>query len=83
MASLYVKEQPPVDMNWNTEWFMYPGERALYNPIFFFAWLLDMNNLLSCYLNKQWSYFQVTCHSFHWKKGTLFAEDQGMYNGLT
>ncbi|XP_052489582.1 uncharacterized protein LOC105795791 isoform X2 [Gossypium raimondii] len=28
-------------------------------------------------------YFQVTYHFFHWKKGTPFAEDQGIYNGLT
>ncbi|MBA0769418.1 hypothetical protein Gotri_018151 [Gossypium trilobum] len=25
----------------------------------------------------------ITCHFFHWKKGTPFAEDQRMYNGLT
>jgi hypothetical protein len=27
--------------------------------------------------------FQITYHFFHWKKGTPFADDQGMYNGLT
>ncbi|MBA0806248.1 hypothetical protein Gohar_005708 [Gossypium harknessii] len=26
---------------------------------------------------------QVTYHFFHWKKGTPFADDQGIYNGLT
>lgn len=26
---------------------------------------------------------QVTYHFFHWKKGTPFAEDQGIYNRLT
>lgn len=26
---------------------------------------------------------QVTYLFFHWKKGTPFAEDQGMYNSLT
>ncbi|KAL6126342.1 hypothetical protein ACLB2K_074393 [Fragaria x ananassa] len=26
---------------------------------------------------------QVTYQFFHWKKGTPFAEDQGIYNGLT
>ena len=26
---------------------------------------------------------QVTYHFFHWKKGTPFAEDQGIYNALT
>ncbi|KAI3938002.1 hypothetical protein MKX01_027929 [Papaver californicum] len=25
----------------------------------------------------------VTYQFFHWKKGTTFAEDQGIYNGLT
>ncbi|KAG2380177.1 uncharacterized protein HKW66_Vig0169560 [Vigna angularis] len=25
----------------------------------------------------------VTYHFFHWKKGTPFAEDQGIYNRLT
>ncbi|CAB4300683.1 unnamed protein product [Prunus armeniaca] len=29
------------------------------------------------------NYFEVTYHFFHWKKGTPFAEDQGIYNGLT
>ncbi|XVF12909.1 hypothetical protein REPUB_Repub08aG0160600 [Reevesia pubescens] len=27
--------------------------------------------------------FEVTYHFFHWKKGTPFADDQGIYNGLT
>ncbi|KAG5538205.1 hypothetical protein RHGRI_018957 [Rhododendron griersonianum] len=27
--------------------------------------------------------FSVTYHFFHWKKGTPFADDQGIYNGLT
>ena len=26
---------------------------------------------------------QITYWAFHWKKGTPFAEDQGMYNMLT
>ncbi|CAN1794076.1 ORM1-like protein 3 [Linum perenne] len=26
---------------------------------------------------------QFTYHCFHWKKGTPFADDQGIYNGLT
>jgi hypothetical protein len=29
------------------------------------------------------SAFQITYHFFHWKKGTPFADDQGMYNQLT
>ncbi|KAJ6943723.1 hypothetical protein NC652_009239 [Populus alba x Populus x berolinensis] len=27
--------------------------------------------------------YLVTYHFFHWKKGTPFADDQGIYNGLT
>uniref|UniRef100_A0A803LWP3 ORMDL family protein n=1 Tax=Chenopodium quinoa TaxID=63459 RepID=A0A803LWP3_CHEQI len=29
------------------------------------------------------TFAQVTYHFFHWKKGTPFSEDQGIYNGLT
>ncbi|KAG6788175.1 hypothetical protein POTOM_004230 [Populus tomentosa] len=43
-------------------------------------------------LDKHWWYawitgltcvLLVTYHFFHWKKGTPFADDQGIYNGLT
>ncbi|URD88987.1 hypothetical protein MUK42_34270 [Musa troglodytarum] len=27
--------------------------------------------------------FQITYHFFHWKKGTPFSDDQGIYNSLT
>ncbi|THF98154.1 hypothetical protein TEA_024363 [Camellia sinensis var. sinensis] len=37
-----------------------------------FKWY--MISLLKC---------QVTYHFFHWKKGTPFADDQGIYNSLT
>ncbi|KAG6749640.1 hypothetical protein POTOM_046701 [Populus tomentosa] len=34
--------------------------------------------------NTEWfMYPGITYHFFHWKKGTPFAEDQGMYNRLT
>ncbi|GMN31390.1 hypothetical protein TIFTF001_003226 [Ficus carica] len=39
--------------------------------------LLLFNSLVSVFL------FMVTYHFFHWKKGTPFADDQGIYNGLT
>ncbi|XP_039004136.1 ORM1-like protein 2, partial [Hibiscus syriacus] len=29
------------------------------------------------------AHFLVTYHLFHWKKGTPFADDQGIYNNLT
>ena len=41
-----------------------------------FTSLYCMNLLCSCSL-------QVTYHFFHWKKGTPFADDQGIYNALT
>ncbi|KAG6477856.1 hypothetical protein ZIOFF_061288 [Zingiber officinale] len=28
-------------------------------------------------------FFQITYHFFHWKKGTPFSDDQGIYNSLT
>lgn len=40
-----------------------------------FACLIDV--LASSFFNK------VTYHFFHWKKGTPFSEDQGIYNRLT
>ncbi|GMI66757.1 Orosomucoid-like 1 [Hibiscus trionum] len=118
MACLYVKAQPPADMNRNTDWFMYPGVWTIYILILFFSWLLVLS-IFGCSPGMAWttiklshfvvrslrsSFFrllnagsgfffcvhscnfcihELTCHFFHWKKGTPFAEDQGMYNGLT
>ncbi|THU65795.1 hypothetical protein C4D60_Mb05t07410 [Musa balbisiana] len=61
MAKLYVQAVPPVDMNKNTEWFMYPG----------------------IVIPKPRSFPEITYHFFHWKKGTPFSDDQGIYNSLT
>nr|VDD41310.1 unnamed protein product [Brassica oleracea] len=36
-----------------------------------------------CYDLTRFVVGQVTYHSFHWMKGTPFADDQGVYNGLT
>ncbi|KAE8650225.1 hypothetical protein Csa_011543 [Cucumis sativus] len=87
MANLYVKAVPPTDLNRNTEWFMYPGVWTTYILILFFAWLLVLS-VFGCSPGMAWtvvnlSHFAVTYHFFHWKKGTPFAEDQGIYNRLT
>ncbi|KAL6128531.1 hypothetical protein ACLB2K_071886 [Fragaria x ananassa] len=87
MASLYVKAVPPADLNRNTEWFMYPGVWTTYILILFFSWLLVLS-IFGCSPGMAWtivnlSHFLVTYQFFHWKKGTPFAEDQGIYNGLT
>ncbi|KAG6582683.1 hypothetical protein SDJN03_22685, partial [Cucurbita argyrosperma subsp. sororia] len=87
MASLYVKAVPPADLNRNTEWFLYPGVWTTYILILFFVWLLVLS-VFGCSPGMAWtivnlSHFAVTYHFFHWKKGTPFAEDQGMYNRLT
>ncbi|CAL5331851.1 unnamed protein product [Camellia sinensis] len=89
---MYVKASHPPDMNRNTEWFTYPGVWTTYILILFFSWLIVLS-LFGCSPGMAWtivnlSHFagfigQVTYHFFHWKKGTPFADDQGIYNGLT
>jgi hypothetical protein len=44
-----------------------------HQPVFFFISVTCLIEYL----------FQITYHFFHWKKGTPFADDQGMYNTLT
>ena len=39
----------------------------------------SMNRVISLLNSKK----KVTYHSFHWKKGTPFGDDQGIYNRLT
>ncbi|KAK1258377.1 hypothetical protein QJS04_geneDACA007018 [Acorus gramineus] len=87
MAKLYVSTVPPPDMNKNTEWFMYPGVWTTYIFILFFSWLIVLS-VFGCTPGMAWtivnlSHFFVTYYFFHWKKGTPFAEDQGIYNALT
>ncbi|XP_065860134.1 uncharacterized protein [Euphorbia lathyris] len=87
MANLYVKAVPPADLNRNTEWFMYPGVWTTYILILFFSWLVVLS-FSGCSPGMAWTvvnlaHFCVTYHCFHWKKGTPFAEDQGIYNSLT
>ncbi|KAL8141552.1 hypothetical protein V2J09_014584 [Rumex salicifolius] len=84
---LFVKAEPTTDLNKNTEWFAYPGVWTICILLVFFSWLLVLS-LLGCSSGIAWtvvnlSHFFVTFHFFHWKKGTPFADDQGMYNGLT
>ncbi|KAK4411530.1 hypothetical protein Sango_0226000 [Sesamum angolense] len=131
MGKLYVKMDPPADLNRNTEWFTYPGVWTTYILILFFSWLIVLS-LTNCTPGMAWtivnlshfavcsspspyyalllpfslrlysvrfhllciySYFHASCnlevhapvtyHFFHWKKGTPFGDDQGIYNGLT
>ncbi|KAI3843363.1 hypothetical protein MKW98_001742 [Papaver atlanticum] len=87
MGKLYVETVPPPDLNKNTEWFMYPGVWTTYILIVFFAWLMVLS-VFGCNPGMAWTivnlaHFVITYQFFHWKKGTPFAEDQGIYNGLT
>ncbi|KAL0907954.1 hypothetical protein M5K25_022413 [Dendrobium thyrsiflorum] len=87
MAKLYVETTPPPDVNKNTEWFMYPGVWTTYILILFFSWLLVLS-VFGCTPGTAWTivnlvHFAITYQFFHWRKGTPFAEDQGIYNNLT
>ncbi|XP_017697391.1 ORM1-like protein 2 isoform X1 [Phoenix dactylifera] len=87
MLKLYVEAPPPPVLNRNTEWVMYPGVWTAYVLLIFFAWIAVLS-LLRCSPGVAWTvvnlaHFFVTYHCFHWRKGTPFAEDQGIYNGLT
>ncbi|XWS50136.1 hypothetical protein CRYUN_Cryun12cG0062800 [Craigia yunnanensis] len=84
---MYVRAVPTTDLNKNTEWFTYPGVWTTYMLIVFFSWLIVLSLFGSspgtaCTI-VHLSHFFVTYHFFHWKKGTPFADDQGIYNGLT
>ncbi|XP_044486531.1 ORM1-like protein 2 [Mangifera indica] len=84
---MYVRAVPPTDLNKNTEWFTYPGVWSTYILILFFSWLIVLS-LFHCTPGMAWTivhlfHFLVTYHFFHWKKGTPFADDQGIYNQLT
>ncbi|EFJ31295.1 hypothetical protein SELMODRAFT_81257 [Selaginella moellendorffii] len=84
---MFVKVGHPADLNKNTEWFQYPGIWTTYILIIFLSWLLVLS-LLGCSVGTAWTivnlvHFGVTYNFFHWKKGTPFAEDQGLYSKLT
>ncbi|KAB1215517.1 hypothetical protein CJ030_MR4G009028 [Morella rubra] len=84
---MYVRAVPTTDLNRNTEWFTYPGVWTTYILILFFSWLIVLS-IFNCSPGKAWTivhlaHFLVTYHFFHWKKGTPFSDDQGIYNRLT
>ncbi|CAF1721176.1 hypothetical protein Bca4012_042183 [Brassica carinata] len=84
---MYVRALPTTDVNRNTEWFTYPGVWTTYILILFFSWLLVLS-IFNCSPGMAWTivhlaHFAVTYHLFHWKKGTPFGDDQGIYNRLT
>ncbi|XP_022848845.1 uncharacterized protein LOC111371172 [Olea europaea var. sylvestris] len=81
------KNPPRMDRKCNTKWFTYPGIWAIYILILFFLWPVVLS-VFGCPLGIptlpfSLLYFIVTYQCFHWKKGTLFADDQGIYNRLT
>ncbi|KAG1342629.1 putative ORM1-like protein 2 [Cocos nucifera] len=87
MAKLYAEAAPPPVLNRNKEWMTYPGVWTAYVLLIFFAWI-SVLSLLLCSPGVAWTvvnlaHFFVAYHCFHWRKGTPFAEDQGIYNGLT
>ncbi|KAL0923654.1 hypothetical protein M5K25_007720 [Dendrobium thyrsiflorum] len=87
MGKLYAKTVTAPDLNKNTEWFMYPGVWTTYIFFLFFFWLIVLS-VFGCNTGMAWTivnlaHFVVTYQFFHWKKGTPFAEDQGIYNRLT
>ncbi|MBA0802393.1 hypothetical protein Gohar_012691 [Gossypium harknessii] len=97
MVSLYVNTESPVNLNRNKDWFMYPKVWTIYILILFFAWLLVLS-VFGCSPGMSWtiinlSHFLVpflfiisffySLIVFNFELGTPFAEDQGMYNGLT
>ncbi|KAJ8768468.1 hypothetical protein K2173_021621 [Erythroxylum novogranatense] len=84
---MYVRAVPTIDLNRNTEWFTYPGVWTTYIIILFTYWLIVLS-LFGCSSGMAWtvvnlSHFCVTYQFFHWKKGTPFGEDQGIYSRLT
>lgn len=63
----YVEAAPPVDVNKNTEWFMYPGVWTTYILLLFFAWLLVLS-VSGCSPGAAWTvvnlaHFAVSPHS--------------------
>ena len=45
---------PPVDINKNTEWFMYPGVWTTYILILFFSWILVLS-VFGCAPGTAWT----------------------------
>ncbi|KAL0379369.1 UNVERIFIED_CONTAM: hypothetical protein Sangu_0001200 [Sesamum angustifolium] len=54
MGKLYVKMDPPADLNRNTEWFTYPGVWTTYILILFFSWLIVLS-LTNCTPGMAWT----------------------------
>jgi hypothetical protein len=78
---------PPADTNKNTSWLQYPGIWTSYVLIIVFVWMLfvSLGGLAS---GVAWSYvhllhFAITFYLLHWRKGSPFGEDQGIYDRLT
>ncbi|GJP42548.1 hypothetical protein CLOM_g2101 [Closterium sp. NIES-68] len=82
-----VPTAPPIDVNKNTAWFSYPGVWTTYLIIVVLVWLLILIvfqcSVASACVAVNIIHFVVTFYLFHWKKGSPFAEDQGLYDRLT
>lgn len=67
MGKLYVEAKQPVDLNKNTEWFMYPGVWTTYIAILFFSWLLVLS-VFRCTPGAAWTVVNLfhfaVCASF-------------------
>ncbi|KAM3366262.1 hypothetical protein ACQJBY_015619 [Aegilops geniculata] len=66
---------------------MYLVVWTTYIFILFVSWLLILS-IFGCTPGMAWTlvnlgHFAITYHFFHWKNGTPFADDQGIYNRLT
>eukprot|EP00245_Coleochaete_scutata_P006784 TRINITY_DN21569_c0_g1_i1.p1 TRINITY_DN21569_c0_g1~~TRINITY_DN21569_c0_g1_i1.p1 ORF type:complete len:182 (+),score=26.56 TRINITY_DN21569_c0_g1_i1:147-692(+) len=82
-----VNAKPSTDINKNTSWFDYPGVWTMYILICISSWLMFMM-LFNVTWDRAWTmvhliHFVVTYYFFHWKKGSPFSEDQGVYDKLT
>ncbi|GAQ77913.1 ORMDL family protein [Klebsormidium nitens] len=78
---------PPADLNKNTSWLLYPGIWTSYVLIIGFVWMLFVS-LGGVPSGLAWTYvhllhFVITFYLLHWRKGSPFGEDQGIYDRLT
>lgn len=69
MAKLYAQTAPPMDMNKNTEWFLYPGVWTIYVLILLLSWLLVFS-VFGCTPGMAWTLVNL----FHFAVGRLASK---------
>ncbi|RZR95513.1 hypothetical protein BHM03_00024364 [Ensete ventricosum] len=69
MAKLYAQTAPPMDMNRNTEWFLYPGVWTIYVLILLLSWLLVFS-VFGCTPGIAWTLVNL----FHFAVGRLASK---------